>query len=129
MERNTKQKDILMNYLKENSDKHISVKEIKEKIGSKVGTTTIYRILNSLVKKNEVKKIPLDEKQGFCYQYNASIKECHSHYHLICEECGKLEHFECKKLQNVIEDAKQDKDFSINENKVVFYGKCSKCKE
>lgn len=126
--RNTKQKELLLNYFKNNSNKHISVSKIKENMDGRVGLTTIYRIINSLVKTGEIIKIPLDDKQGFCYQYNCRKEECQMHYHLICENCGKLEHFECGDVDKIIEGAKNNKDFSINPQKVVFYGKCKKCR-
>ena len=69
----------------------------------------------------------MQNKQGFCYQYAEKNAECIEHYHLICEECGKLIHFESNKLNEVQKEAKQKENFKINLSKIVLYGKCKKC--
>ncbi len=127
-ERNTKQKDILLEFFSKNANKHLSIKEIESSLQGKVGLTTIYRMINSLAIKGQIVKIPLDDKQGFCYQYRQNKKKCNSHYHLICEKCGKLEHFECKDVDNAVVMADECKSFSINTNKIVFYGTCKDCR-
>ncbi|NLC87680.1 MAG: transcriptional repressor [Clostridiaceae bacterium] len=127
--RNTKQKEKIIKYLKENKNKHLTIQEIQNALEDQIGLTTIYRMVNCLVEKGEIIKIPLDNKQGFCYQYKEHTAECESHYHLICEECGDLIHFKSDKVLNIIEQAQEDKKFFINNEKVVFYGKCKECQK
>ena len=75
----------------------------------------------------KVVKIPFDNKQGFCYQYKTNDNKCKSHYHLICEQCGKLIHFKSSEVSDIIKEAKSNESFLINNKKIVFYGKCKKC--
>lgn len=126
--RNTKQKKIVLEYLEKHQNEHITIEEIQDKIQEKVGTTTIYRIINKLVEEGTVSKIPLNT-QGFCYQYNKEKGECHNHkhYHLICEKCGKLLHFESKEIEITQKEALQKEHFTIDLDKVTFYGKCNEC--
>ena len=63
-ERNTEQKEILIKYLKENSNKHLTIQKIYSDLENKVGMTTIYRIIKSLTEKGIVTKIPMESKQG-----------------------------------------------------------------
>lgn len=124
--RNTKQKRIVLEYLENNKNKHITIEEIQKELKGTVGTTTIYRIINKLVEEGVVTKIPLNT-QGFCYQYNKEKEYCHKHYHLICENCGKLVHFESKEIEETQKEALEKENFCIDLDKVTFYGKCSKC--
>jgi len=48
-ERNTRQKEVIINFLKENENKHLSISDIKAVLGDEIGLTTIYRIINSLI--------------------------------------------------------------------------------
>jgi len=128
--RNTKQKEIIINYLKSHKNIHLTVEEMFEGIKTNdesVGQTTIYRMINYLIKNELLIKIPLDNKQGYCYQYNEKDETCNNHYHLICESCGKLIHFESKEVDKIKHDALKEESFNINSSKIVFYGKCKKC--
>lgn len=125
--RNTKQKQVLIKYLKENSNKHITIQDIYQELKNNIGLTTIYRIINALTVEGCVIKIPLENGQGFCYQYNIKTIECNKHYHLICENCGDLVHFQTEKIKEIVNEASSKEDFAINKEKIVFYGKCNKC--
>lgn len=125
--RNTKQKKKVLECLEKYKNRHITIEEIQKEIDGEVGTTTIYRIINKLVEDGVVAKMPLN-KQGFCYQYNKEKEHCHKHYHLICEDCGKLVHFESKEIEETQKEALEKENFYIDLDKVTFYGKCSKCK-
>ena len=128
-ERNTEQKDILIKYLKENSGEHLSIQEIYKELKDDIGKTTIYRIINNLIEKGVVTKIPLENKQGFCYKYNLKNENCNSHYHLICEKCNNLYHFKSEEVAKVSKEAEQNENFEIDNNRIVFYGICKQCKE
>ena len=127
-ERHTEQKDIVLNYLKENSNTHLSIQDIYSDLKQDVGKTTIYRIVNSLIEKGCVTKLPLENKQGFCYKYNSKNENCNKHYHLICEKCNQLYHFKSEEVAKVSQEAKQNEDFEIDNNRIVFYGICKECK-
>ena len=128
-ERNTEQKEIVINYLKKNSDKHLSIEEIYSNVKCEVGKTTVYRIINHLIEKGLVTKIPLENKQGFCYKYNSKLESCNDHYHLICEKCNNLYHFKSKVVAKVNEEAEKNEEFEIDNNRIVFYGICRECKD
>lgn len=125
--RNTKQKEKIISYLNKNPNKHLSIKQIVDGLNNEIGTTTVYRMVNKLVEEGKIAKIPLTDKQGFCYQFNQKQKHCKEHYHLICEDCGKLVHFESETFENTEKEALKKENFSIDKAKIVFYGKCKKC--
>ena len=63
--RNTKQKQKIIDFLMKNQNKHFSINEIKKELGEEVGVTTIYRELDFLSKEGFVSKVPLENKMGF----------------------------------------------------------------
>lgn len=127
-ERKTEQKEILVKYLEANANKHLTIQEIHSDLQDEIGMTTIYRIINNLIEKGIVNKIPFENKQGCCYQYNSKKSECCNHYHLICEKCNKLFHFDSIEVGKVGKEAKQKEDFEIDDSRIVFYGICKDCK-
>ncbi|MBR2240675.1 MAG: transcriptional repressor [Clostridia bacterium] len=127
-ERNTEQKEILIEYLKNNANEHLTVQKIYTDLKDKIGMTTIYRIIKSLTERGIVTKIPMENKQGCCYRYDIENEECSNHYHLICEKCNNLVHFESKEIPKVSKEAKKNEDFEIDSNRIVFYGICKNCK-
>ena len=50
-ERNTRQKEAIIKFLKENECKHLSISDIKSVLGNEIGLTTIYRIINALMRR------------------------------------------------------------------------------
>lgn len=131
IQRNTKQKTEIIKFFENNKSNSYTAYELKDKIGSNAGLTTIYRILNSLTKENVLTKSPLQEKSGFSYKYN-EIEQCdnhNKHYHLICENCNKLFHYDNENISKMCKKIQKESDFQIEEEKIVFYGKCKECKK
>lgn len=127
--RNTKQKQKIIEYLKNNQNTHLTIKQIKESIDQNIGLTTVYRLINDLIKQGSITKTSLNNKQGFCYQYNETNENCKSHYHLICKNCGIIHHFSSEKFEKTILEAKEKDNFIIDNSKVVFYGECESCQK
>lgn len=130
--RNTKQKEIIINFLKENKDRHLTAEDILlelRKQSEEVSQATIYRNLSELVKEGELRKYISDVAKKACFQYVDNVNKCSKHYHLICDECGSIIHFEGTELQKLKDKILGKNKFEVNLEKVVLYGKCEKCKE
>lgn len=126
---NTKQKGLILDALKK-SQTHITADELIDMLkasSEKVSRATVYRYLKELEENGKVKKYALGEKNCSCYRYVDENSDCHEHYHLMCEGCGKLEHIESDVIKNFAENAKQIFGFEIDEGRTVFYGKCKNC--
>ncbi|MBE5805302.1 MAG: transcriptional repressor [Clostridiales bacterium] len=128
---NTKQKEKIVEFLKERKDKNITVEEMLnyfENIGEKIGKATIYRHLSDLVEQNIIKKYIYENKNCSCYQYMFE-ENCIQHYHLKCEKCNKIIHLDSIKLDDIYKSLKEEHDFEINNIKTILYGVCKECKE
>lgn len=128
---NTKQREIILNYLIENKNRTITAEEIinySRRIGEKIGKATVYRYLTNLLESNMVKKFILEDGKGSCYQY-VDGKKCEEHYHLKCKNCNKIIHLDCDEFINIQKHILKEHDFEIDSIKTVLYGMCKKCKE
>ena len=126
----TKQQEMILRYIEKLQGTHITAKEIEEhlsKAGEKVGIATIYRRLDKMVAQGLVKKYYLDSMTAACYEYVPAEKECHEHFHLKCEKCGKLIHFECDTFAKMQEHLAKEHGFAVNSLKTVLYGLCNEC--
>lgn len=128
----TKQKDLILNCLIQNKDKHVTVDEIifsLRKAKDAVGKTTVYRYLDKLVSQGTVRKYFIEEGAGACYQYIDTLNQCHEHFHLKCVDCGELIHLECRYLDQMYAHVLSNHNFHIDQSKTVLYGKCKGCSE
>ena len=128
---NTKQREIILNYLIDNKNKTITAEDIikySTKIGEKIGKATVYRNLNNLVENNIIKKFILEDNKCSCYQY-IDGKKCEDHYHLKCKNCNKIIHLDCDEFKNIQNHISKEHDFEIDSIKTVLYGLCKNCKE
>lgn len=125
--RKTKQKEIILKYLIEHENEHLSIEKIQLDLKDNVGTATIYRMMNKLCQEGYVMKTPLN-KQGFCYKYNKNKCNCNKQFHLICEECGNIEHLKTDIILNLGRKVLKKEGFDIDIEKLSFYGLCKKCR-
>ena len=122
----TKQKDEILKYLKNNDSKFFSAEDIEKHFKCEninVGLTTIYRFLNLLEKQG---KLRIEARKNTKY-YQYISDECDKHFHLKCEKCGDLIHFDCEELEKLNSHIAKEHNFSID-SKTVIYGTCKKCK-
>ncbi len=125
---NTKQREYILEYIIDNSNRHVSVDDIVYYLHNKntrVGKTTVYRYLDLLIEEGRVRKyagVPCA-----CYQYVGEGHKCSEHYHFKCTKCDKLYHLKCNLLNEITNHVKEEHRFIVDNTKTVFYGVCEKC--
>ncbi len=132
IEYKTKQKQAILNFLKNNRDNHVTVNDISvylENNNCHVGITTIYRYLDKLLEQGTVRKYTVDNSTSACFQYVDPSKTCHEHFHLKCEVCGKLIHLHCSHISELCSHIFNDHGFKPDMMRTVFYGICSVCSQ
>lgn len=120
---NTKNKGVLLNFLKENKDSSFTAKELLNLIPN-IPKATIYRKLEALSISKEIRKSFNESKQAIEYQYSDN---CNNHLHLKCLKCNKLIHLDCIKADSLIEHINNSHGFKINLNNSTIYGLCKEC--
>jgi Fe2+ or Zn2+ uptake regulation protein len=119
-ERLTNQKRVILEYLK-STKSHPCAKEVYFEVKKKlpqISFGTVYRILNQLKEKGEIKEI----LTGVSH-FDGDLT---FHSHFVCQKCKKIfDVFEgIPKLKN-----KKLKVGKIEDYQVIFYGICKKCKK
>ncbi len=125
----TRQRDIILEVLKKNTDKHLTCEEICEMLrnnGKKVGTATVYRYLEKLYSQGMLTKYTAD-KESAKFSY---VKEsCKGHFHLKCTKCGKIFCEDCSSLKGILEHVINEHGFSVEPAKTTLYGICKVCSD
>lgn len=119
--RNTKQKQIVASNIKKRFD-HPTANEIYEdliKHNSKIGLTTIYRILNNLVEEGKINKIITPDQHSH-FDYNRI-----NHIHFICNKCFHI--------YDIDENEFSELEFKFMKNNyniknISIQGICENCK-
>ena len=122
---NTKQRKLITDYLSQ-SHGRVTVNDIEShfsKAGTRIGTSTIYRSLEKLLKDGKIRRFTSEEGSSFQWVH----EDCKNHYHFICSKCGELMHVECRALDKACSHITDEHNFRIDMGKTVFCGECEKC--
>ena len=129
---NTKQKQIIYDFLLNNRDTLLTCDEISDALkesGTPVGKATLYRFLDLLVSSADARKVMDENKKCAAYQLLDKDLNCDGHMHLKCTSCGSLVHLGCEFMHSVGEHILEHHQFKIDNSKTLIYGVCSKCSE
>jgi len=121
---NTKQKDIILNTIK-NYTKEFTIKDLYKKLNENVGLTTIYRLIDRLVKENKLSKY-IGKDNITYYQY---LEECHedNHFYLKCVKCGDMVHIDCDCILDLSNHIVKKHHFEPSKEHIIINGICEKC--
>lgn len=128
--RNTKQKRLILDCIKNSNGRHMNVEEIYNNIkkhDEQISIPTIYRNLRVLEEQGVVKKVYTAEDAPSFYELNDNDE--HTHHHLVCSGCGAIIDFEEDLLESLEKIIEEKKGFKISDHRVVFYGLCRECSE
>lgn len=95
--------------------------------GVPVGLATVYRQLDRLAETGLVHKITTDT--GALYQYcprQAAGEVC---FLLRCQNCGRMEHLDCSRLQALYQHLAAEHGFRVDPRQTVLTGLCGPCAE
>ncbi len=129
---NTRQKQIIYDFLLKNKDVMLTCDEISDMLkesGTPVGKATLYRFLDALVSSSDARKVMDEERKCAAYQLLDKELNCDGHMHLKCTSCGSFVHLGCDFMHSVGEHILKHHQFKIDNSKTLIYGLCSKCSE
>ena len=127
---NTRQKQIILNFLQLKSNEHITVQQIEKYLldkGLPISISTIYRNLEMFVEQGIVKKYEMEGKASACFEYIGEKQGGREDFNFRCKDCGKLKHFKSKELQGVKSSFKNHTSVRIDLEQTVFLGICDEC--
>jgi Fur family transcriptional regulator, ferric uptake regulator len=109
------------------SERHVSADEIERELGARgaaVGTATIYRTLDVMVRSGLV--VERDFGEGF-RRFEPARDEPH-HEHLICTVCGRVVEFRDEHLERMTMLLAEQHDFARQRHRLVIEGVCGDCR-
>ena len=131
MKYKTKQRTALLDYLETRRGEHITVADIRahfEALGQPIGTTTLYRQTDALVREGLLRKYIVDENSAACFEYTGEQPTAETFVHCKCESCGKLVHIRCGQFEEMRRHISADHDFAVDAHRTVIYGLCADCR-
>ena len=130
MERYSKQRELILNVLKERKD-HPTAEMLYNdiiKILPTIGIATVYRNLAALYESGQILKI--ETKQGESDRFDGNLTP---HLHFQCLECNEIQDIflnECdnEKLNEKLKEFANIINAEVTSSKILLKGKCEKCK-
>ncbi len=128
----TRQRDMLLEYLKSKPGEHITAADVCEHFrekGTPIGQSTVYRQMEKLVDEGLLNKYILDGVSPACFEYVSpeSHEDAQVCYHCKCEKCGTLIHLHCEEIEAIQSHLKKEHGFKMDPVRTVFYGLCERC--
>lgn len=107
-------------------ERHFSAEEIASELqarGSAVGTATVYRTLDLLLRSGLV--MQRDFGEGF--KRYESARGIPQHEHLLCTICGAVVEFQDERLDRMSTLLAETHGFARLSHRLVIYGVCADC--
>ncbi|MBU6081557.1 MULTISPECIES: peroxide-responsive transcriptional repressor PerR [Allobacillus] len=121
----TPQRHAVLEYLMQ-SMKHPTADEIYKALEDKFPNMSVATVYNNL-------RVFLDIGlvRELTYGDSSSRFDCNTsdHYHIICDECGKIVDFHYPSLNEVEQLAEQVTGFDVTNHRMEVYGTCEDCQQ
>ena len=123
---NTKQRDILLEYFKNNPDTVLSAKQIAADLETKISKSAVYRNLPTLVNEGLLQQCLVENSKTSFYRYIGD-DQCKEHLHFACKKCGKTVHIPESTTRKIVGLLNGDGNFETDVADTVIYGLCKNC--
>lgn len=128
----TKNKDIILDFLKMNGSHSYSAYEVHsylEENDNNINLTTVYRNLDRLSEQGTLMKVKTAEGECCRYQYTGIGGKCNEHIHMQCRECKKLYHLECHFMEEIAGHLLEHHGFVLEGSGSMLSGLCENCRK
>ena len=109
------------------AEEHLSAEDVETRLvarGVSVGTATVYRTLDVLVRSGLV--VERDFGEGF--RRFESARGMPHHEHLVCTVCGGVAEFRDERLERMTTLVAETHGYVRQRHRLVIYGVCAKCR-
>lgn len=125
----TRQRGLLMEFLRRNPDRQFSAKDIAAVLpATETSLSAIYRNLSALESVGLISRFTRGGSREIYYQY-IQAEQCRNCLHMICTRCGKTVHAKKETADHLQTDVFAADGFRLDRCKTVLYGLCKDCKE
>jgi len=109
------------------AEDHPSVEELQRRVrgaGHSIGTATLYRTVDVLVKAGMV----LEHDFGEGFKRYEPLAAAAAHDHLICERCGRVVEVANERMERMLRMMADERRFLYRRHRVEVHGICSVCR-
>lgn len=89
----------------------------------RIGLGTVYRNLDLMAENGMILKL---EVGGTQKRFDAST---HTHYHIRCSNCGRVDDIDTPVLENLVKEAAESSSYKVLGHHVEFTGICPACQK
>ncbi|MBE7041932.1 MAG: hypothetical protein E7399_00350 [Ruminococcaceae bacterium] len=125
----TKQKQLLLQFLAEHKEEQLSIEEIAEMMPSGLGKSTLYRLMSQLTEQGWVMRFRGNDQKAVRYQLVNKEDGCDGHFHAQCTSCGTLFHLHCDFMKNLGSHMGHHHQFLVDSAQTILYGTCESCQK
>lgn len=127
---NSKGRNTLLDFLKNNKKSEILISEIVEVLKAEgVGESTVYRQVSKLCDEGILGRVSGKDGKSVLYRFIDKESGCHNHFHLKCTNCGNITHLHCDHTGDFRNHIENQHGFSVDFGHTIIYGVCKDCKE
>lgn len=122
--RQTRQRQVILDEIMKDSS-HPTAEEVYRRVKEylpRISLATVYRNLEFLSQEGMIQKL---DAGGTQRRFDCEAK---GHYHVRCIDCGRVDDVGVEPIGGLIAAAEQTSNYDITEHKILFQGKCPKCK-
>ncbi|WPP40733.1 Fur family transcriptional regulator [Paenibacillus hunanensis] len=119
----TPQRHAILTYLMDSME-HPTADEIYRSLASQfpsMSVATVYNNLKMLTEAGMVRELTYGDSSS---RFDANVSE---HYHIICQQCGKIEDFHYPALTHIEDQAARHTGYQIAGHRMELYGICKQC--
>ncbi|HEU4629300.1 MAG TPA: Fur family transcriptional regulator [Gemmatimonadaceae bacterium] len=110
------------------SERHLSAEEVAREVaerGATVGTATVYRTLELLVRSG----LAVERDFGEGFRRFEPARGIPHHEHLLCTVCGRVTEFRDERLERMTTLIAEAHGYARQRHRLVIYGVCEQCRE
>jgi Fur family transcriptional regulator, ferric uptake regulator len=109
------------------STRPMAVPDLLGKLPRGTDVVTVYRTLNTLVKKKLARRVR-GEDRSWLYEISAGKEHEHLHAHFVCDGCGTVECLPEVEAPALPKGLKLSKGYDVTKQELTLHGFCPKCR-
>jgi Fur family transcriptional regulator, ferric uptake regulator len=121
----TRQRQLIWDAFTAEAERHLSAEDVVERVRTQlpqVNASTVYRTLDLLVAEGFLLRTDLGTDRAYYEPARG-----HAHHHLVCERCGRVEHFHDELLGDLRERIKASSGYELGAGEITLFGLCADC--
>jgi len=127
----TPRREMVLEVLLENRDKHLSAEDVYNLVKRKApdtGLATVYRTLEIFQEFGIIHAMDFGDGRKR-YEFGAEDGNDHYHHHLICNVCGSIIQVDVDLLEELECRVSKQHDFTVTNHQLKIFGICRQCSE